>query len=186
MFRIRKISASCSLMLLLLLPTLVLAGGIKFNNFKVIGQPAKYQIHTRVDFELTNALRDALLNGVVLKARVQFRLGENRRWWFNKDTTLLTVRYQLKYQALSRHYLLSRSDTGENWNYSTLPAILRKLGELRKYTLPPIKDPINNGDFYIFAIADISPTTLELPLRIQSLFNNKFELTSDGITWPLP
>ena len=181
-----QIHTACFLILLVLFPALVKAGSIEFKDFKIIGQPEKYQVYTRVEFELTNSLRDALLNGVTLKARVQFRLGEHRSWWFNKDTTLLTVHYQLTYQALSQHYLLSRRDTGESWNYSTLPAILRKLGELRKYNLPPISEPLKNGDYYLFAIADIAPTTLELPLRFQSLFTNKYELTSEGILWPLP
>ena len=186
MYRITKIHTACLLIMLMLVPVLVKAGSVDFKNFRVIGTPAKYEIHTQVEFDLTTSLRDALLNGVTLNARVQFRLGEHRDWWFNKDTTLATVQYQLKYQALSRHYLLSRNDTGENWNYSTLPAVLRKLGELRKYILPAINEPIVSGDFYIFAIADIGPTTLELPLRFQSLFNNEFELTSEGVLWPLP
>ena len=186
MFLKRKIYLLSLFLLLNLLPLHAAAGNIDFSGFNVIGKPPNYTVQTGVSFKLTNYMRQALLNGIALNARIQFRLGEHRSWWFNKDVPLLTVHYQLKYHALSRHYLLSRSDTGENWNFSTLPTALRKLGELRSYKLPPIKEPVNNGQYYLFAIADMSPATLRLPLRIQSLFSDEYKLTSEGVLWPLP
>lgn len=162
------------------------AASIDFKNFKLLGKPPKYQVQTRVEFELTSYLQKALLSGVTLDARVQFRLGQHRSWWFNRDNSLLTIHYQLKYHALSQHFLLTRNDTNEHWNFSTLPSALRKLGELRRYNLPVINDSLKNGDFYIFAIADIAPATLRLPLRIQSIFSDRYRLTSEGVLWPLP
>ena len=171
--------------MLVFVPSFVMAGTIELKNFKIVGQAKKYQVQTSIDVELTSYLHNALLNGVALNARLQFRLGEHRSWWFNKNQTLVTIHYRLKYHALSQHYLLSRSDTNENWNFSTLPAALRKLSEHRKYTLPPIELSKNNNQ-YIFAVADMGPVSLRLPLRIQSLFSNKYKLTSEGVLWPLP
>jgi len=183
----KKIQASFLLMLLLFLFSFsAIAGEIKFKDFKLIGYPAKYQVLTRVVFTLDDYLHQALLNGVSLKARVRFRLREHNRWWFDKDYPLLTVTYQLKYHALSRHYLLTRNDTNEHWNFTTFPSALRKLGELRKYELPKIKVPLKSGDYSLFVTADMVPETLRLPLRIQSLFSDKFKLTSQGVLWPLP
>lgn len=162
------------------------AGGIDFKGFKLVGQPAKYQVLTRVIFTLDDYLQQALLNGVSLKARVQFRLREDKEWWFDKDYPLLTVSYQLRYHALSRHYLLTRNDTNEHWNFSTFPSALRKLGELRKYELPPIKAPLKSGDFSLFVVADMEPETLHFPVRLQSFFSNKYKLTSKGVLWSLP
>ncbi len=173
-------------LLLLLLSSSVIASEIDFKDFKLIGQPAKYQVLTRVDIKLNDYLYQALFNGVSLKARVQFRLREHNDWWFDKDISLRTITYQLKYHALSRHYLLTRNDTNEHWNFSTLPSALRKLGELRKYDLPAIKTPIKSGQYSLFAIADMIPASLRLPLKIQSLFSSKFKLTSEGVIWPLP
>ena len=125
----------------------VVAAGIDIKDFRLVGNPPKYQVLARVEINLTNYLRKALLNGVTLNARVQFRLGQHRSWWFNLDKPLLTVSYQLKYHALSRHYLLTRNDTNEHWNFSTLPSALRKLGDLRKYNLPEIKVPLENNNY---------------------------------------
>ena len=172
-------------LLLSAIPFMALAD-INFKNFKVVGTAPKYQVLTAIDFELTTYLQKALKSGVVLNARVQFRLNEHREWWFNKETTLSTIHYQLKYHALSRHYLLTRNDTNEHWNFSSLSVTLRKLGEFRKYHLPAIKQPLNDGDYSIFAVADMTPATLRLPLRVQSLFSDKYRLSSEGVLWPLP
>ena len=165
------------------------AARVDFKDFKLIGIAPNYQVQARVTFELTSHLKKALLSGVALKARIQFRLGEHRSWWFNKDTSLATVQYKLKFHTLSRHYLLTRLDTNENWNFASLSAALKKLGELRRYKLPTIDESVeslNEGDFYIFGIADIIPETSRLPLRIQSFLNDESSLTSEGVMWPLP
>jgi len=167
----------------------VLAARVDFKDFKLIGSPPSYQVQARVTFELTNHLRNALLKGVALKARIQFRLGEHRSWWFNRDTSLKTIHFNLKYHALSRHYLLTRLDTHEHWNFTSLSAALRKLGELRRYTLPKINisaETLEEDDYYLFGIADIIPDTLKLPLRIHSIFSDEYSLTSEGVLWPLP
>lgn len=165
------------------------AGDIDFKDFSIKGTPERFEVSTRIEYKLTDYLSEALKNGVTLNSRVQFLLGEHSSWWFNKDVPILTVNYQLKYHALSRHYVLSRSDTNEHWNFSSLSASLRKLGELKHFVLPDISESLNDkddGEFYIFAIADMVPATLRLPLRIQSLFSDQYSLTSEGVLWPLP
>lgn len=175
---------------LCLLPALAYAKTIDFKDFKITGKPQSYKVATRIEFELTDYLRNALLNGITLNAHIQFRLGKHKSWWFNDDTALVTIPYQLKYHALSRHYLLSRHDTNEHWNFSNLPSALRKLSEPRQYSLPDItplvKTEINTGSFYILAVADLVPSTLNIPLRFQSLFSDEYTLKSEGVVWPLP
>lgn len=162
------------------------ADKVDFKDFKIQGKTPQYHVLTRVDYKLTDYLSKALLNGVTLNAHVQFRLGQHRSWWFNKDKPLLTVQYQLKYHALSRRYLLTRKDTNEHWNFNSLAGTLRKLGELRKYKLPPLPQIKEGEDYYILAVADMVPATLKLPLRLQSLFSDEFSISSEGVFWPLP
>ena len=171
---------------LLVMSALVNADGISFKHFRVIGNAPKYQVLTSTEFKLSNYLQNALDNGVPLKANVQFRLKKKRPNWFDKEIILLTVKYQLNYHALSQHYLLTRNDTNEHWNFSNSSAALRKLSELRKYILPDINISKGSGDYSILGVANMAPETLNLPLRIQSLFNEEYSLVSEGILWPLP
>jgi len=170
----------------LLTPSTTFAEGVTFTDFKIVGNTPKYKILTGVEFDLTNYLQKALENGVALKARVQFRLIVDRGWWFNKEVTLHTINYQLKYHALSQHYLLTRNDTNEHWNFSNLSAALRKLGELRQYPLPNVQTSADGNTYSVLAVADMAPETLRLPLRIQSLFSDKYSIASEGVLWPLP
>lgn len=187
MLNIFKLTLCWSILIgICLLPAQVHATNIDFKDFKLTGTADKYQINTRVEFVLTDSLRSALQNGVTLNARIQFRLGKHKSWWFDKDTSLLTASYQLKYHALSRHYLLSRNDTDEHWNFANLPSAIRKLSELNKYILPNISETTLDGEYYILATADMAPSTLKLPLRFQSLFSDQYKLTSEGVIWPLP
>ncbi len=189
--RFYKNTITISLMIafLMSLSQSVMAARVDFKSFNLIGSPPTYHVETSVSFELTDHLKNALLKGVALNARIQFRLGEHRNWWFNGDTSLKTIRFTLKYHALSQHYLLSRLDTDENWNFANLSAALRKLGETRRYKLPKIDksaETLKDDNYYIFGIADIVPESLRLPLKIQSLFSDEFSLTSEGVLWPLP
>ena len=170
----------------LVMPLMVVAEEINFKSFRVVGHAPKYQVLTGTEFRLSNYLQNALDSGVPLKANVQFRLKQKRPYWFDKEIILLTVNYQLNYHALSQHYLLTRNDTNENWNFSNSSAALRKLGELRKYILPDIKIPKDSNDYSILAVADMAPETLNLPLRIQSLFSEEYSLVSEGVLGPLP
>ncbi len=182
---IKLVFAKIMIVSLLVVPSAVFAAGITFTNFKVVGDAPNYKVLTGVEFNLTNYLQNALENGVALKARVQFRFITHQDWWFNKESTLLTVHYQLRYHALSQHYLLTRNDTDENWNFSNLSAALRKLSELRQYHLPKIIKPVVGDRYSILAVADMEPETLRLPLRVQSFFSNKYRLRSEAVLWPL-
>jgi len=175
--------------LLLTLSQSVFSAGVDIKSFKLIGSPPHYQVETSVSFELTDHMKAALLKGVTLNAQVEFHLGEHRNWWLNGDTSLKVVRFTLKYHALSQHYLLSRLDTDEHWNFTSLPAALRKLGEPRRYKLPKITESaetLKEDNYYIFGIANIAPESLRLPLKIRSLFSDEFSLSSEGVLWPLP
>jgi len=145
-----------------------------------------YLVSAQVHFQLTPYLKQALMNGVALKVGIFFGLGEQRSWWWNKTEPLVQMSYQLKYHALSRHFLLTRNDTNENWNYRALPAALRQMGNIVNYKLPALPDSVRDGEHFIYMGVRLSPATVRLPLKIQSLFSDQYSLSSEVISWPLP
>lgn len=145
-----------------------------------------YLVSAQIDFHLTPYLEEALRNGVVLQTGIHFGLGERRRWWWNKTDSISSINYQLKYHALSRHYLLTRSDTNENWNYRSLPTALRSMGHIVNHKLPGLSLNTLDGNHYLFMGVRLAPSTLRLPLKIQSLFNDEYSMSSEVVSWPLP
>ena len=145
-----------------------------------------YLISAQIDFQLTPYLKQALMNGVVLNTGIYIGLGERRSWWWNKTDSISTINYQLKYHALSRHFLLTRNDTNENWNYRSLSTALRSMGRIVNHKLPGLSLNTLDGNHYLFMGVRLSPSTLRLPLKIQSLFSDEYSLSSEVVSWPLP
>lgn len=182
----------CTLLLMVTLissPLHAAEGSLKIEVFKlqpVVTKSNTYKVQANLKYQLSEYLSQALLNGVTLKSNFQFFYSEHRDWVWNKNTPLANLNFQLKYHALSRHYLLSRNDTNEHWNFNNLPSALRKMGEIRNYELPRLPGKHRNNNNHIYAIARLGPSTLNLPLRIQSFLSDDYSLTSEEVRWPLP
>lgn len=169
-------------------------GGVYITLLKlqpVVKKMDSYQIQTykaqvNIKYQLTEYLQQALLNGVTLKANLEFYYHQPNNWFWDKKESLADLNFQLRYHALSRHYLLLRNDTNEYWNFGNLPATLRKMGEIRNYHLPSLEPRTADDANYITAIASFEPSTLDLPLRFQSLMSDEYSLVSQEAKWPLP
>ncbi|MCK5902970.1 MAG: DUF4390 domain-containing protein [Cocleimonas sp.] len=145
-----------------------------------------YKVQANIKYQLTDYLHQALLNGITLKADLQFYHNQPRSWMWDQETHLNDLKFQIKYHPLSRHYLLSRNDTNEHWNFRNLPAVLRQMGEIRNFVLPPIPPKIPDEPREIYAIAHLNASNLDLPLRLQSFISDDYSLTSEEARWPLP
>ena len=192
-----KIRVSLLLLLVLLLtPYLIHAakGGIYIELFKLQPVAKKvdsyqiqdYKVQLNIKYQLTDYLHEALLNGITLKANLEFYYYQPDNWFWDKKQLLTDVNFQLKYHPLSRHYLLTRNDTSEHWNFGNLPATLRKMGEIRNYKLPHLDPRDKEDDNYIVAIASFEPASINLPLRLQSLLSEEYSLISAEAKWLLP
>ena len=145
-----------------------------------------YLVSAQIDYQLSPYLEQALLNGVVLNASTRMVLVKPSNWWWSQIENLSTINYQLKYHALSRHFLLTRSDTNENWNYRSLTTALRQMGSVVNHRLPALPQTIHDGGYKVYLSSTLSPATLRLPLKIQSIFSSQYSLSSEVIQWPLP
>ncbi|HFC91743.1 MAG TPA: DUF4390 domain-containing protein [Leucothrix mucor] len=182
------------LILLLVASSVGAAKGIYIELFKL--QPIakkldsneirSYKVQLNIKYQLTDYLHQALLNGVILKAQLEFTYHQPDNWFWNKKESLGSLNFRLKYHALSRHYLLARNDTNEHWNFGNLPAALRKMGEVRNYKLPRLDKRDAGTANYISAIVYLEPEKIKLPLRIQALIGNEYGLSSQEAHWQLP
>jgi len=145
-----------------------------------------YLVSAQIDYQLSPYLEQALLNGIVLNCNTRMVLVKPGNWWWSQAESLSTLNHQLKYHALSRHFLLTRSDTNENWNFRSLTAALRKMGSVVNHRLPALPKTIHEGGRSIYLSSTLSPATLRLPLKIQSIFSSQYSMSSEVITWPLP
>ena len=65
-----------------------------------------FQLHARVEYPVTPAIRDALRDGVTLIFDLDARVERDRRFWFNATIVDLTLRRELAYHAVSDRYVV--------------------------------------------------------------------------------
>ncbi|MGB0846131.1 MAG: DUF4390 domain-containing protein [Thiolinea sp.] len=143
----------------------------------------------RFDYQLTDYLRESLLNGITLRNEIRFELNWHSDWWWNKTEGLDKITADLKYDALSRQYQLVNKKSGENWNFSNLAAALEHVGTVKKYALPAIPAEALEGDAAIYIEATLEPVvskSLDIPSKLSSLFSGEdHQLVSQGVLWSL-
>ncbi|CAA6820260.1 MAG: Unknown protein [uncultured Thiotrichaceae bacterium] len=143
----------------------------------------------RFDYHLTKYLRDSLRNGITLRSETRFDLMWHSDWWWNKTQTLDRVVSELKYHALTGQYQLVNKTTNANWNFSNLATALQQLGRLDKYKLPALPESAFTGDAAIYIESRLEPRASEslgVSAKLAALFSNeKHELISQGVMWPL-
>ena len=143
----------------------------------------------RFEYQLTDYLRESLLNGITLHNEIRFDLNWHSDWWWNKTESLDKITAALKYDALSRQYQLVNKKSGQNWNFSNLAAALEHLGVVRKHVLPALPTKAFEGDASIYIEATLAPVvakSLDIPSKLSSLFGNEdHQLVSQGVLWPL-
>lgn len=153
-----------------------------YNN----GQSKSLTVTLHLDYQLTDYLRDTLLNGGTLIHEVSFSLISHSDWWFNKNEKFASIVSELKYHSLSRHYQVVRKDTGEHWNFSNLASALSHLGALENYKLPLLPTNAYKNDTSLYMEAGLAPKEPDsLPLGLSKLFSDDHALVSQGVLWAL-
>lgn len=162
--------------------------GIRFREFSLQTKPPATAIvnNLRLEYTLSDYLREGLLNGMILEQEIRFELERYNAWWWNSNKHLISIHSALQYQPVTKQYQVTRLDTQEHWTFPTLPAALHQLGKVSAYRLPDLPKDAFGNNASIFATATLEPQSLRLPLKLQGLFSDHYALSSDGVLWPLP
>lgn len=164
---------------------------ILVNNFVLYQGDTKNQLvaDIRFDYQLSDYLRESLLNGITLHSEIRFDLVFHRDWWWNKTEQLDLIVRELKYNALTGQYKVINKKNDKNWNFSNLAAALQHLGNVSSYALPVLPEAAFADDVAVYIEAELEPRTsksLGVPGKLSSLFSGKdHKLISQGVMWPL-
>lgn len=158
---------------------------IRETSLQETNTPRVFAVNLRFHYQLTEYLREGLLNGLTLQHKVHFELHGHNNWWWNSAKPVTVLESELKYHALSEHYQVVRLDTGENWNFPNLPSALSHLGTLQQYRLPVLPANAFGSHSSLYAYATLQPKAPSLPIKVQGLFGNRHKLTSQSVLWPL-
>lgn len=161
---------------------------IQSANITKIGNG--YILNAQIKYPLTARIEEALANGVPITFLQQLKLEETTTllgdYWAWQDTLwIITLRYELRYHALSKQYVLLALDTHHRRSFLTLESALTALGTIEALNLPP-EHLSDLEDLSLQLRSKLDLYALPTPMRPGALISSKWKLASPWTTiaWP--
>ena len=163
-----------------------LDGVLEVRSAYVEVEHGVFQLHARIAYPLTQAIRDALRDGVTLAFDVDTRVARDRRFWFDATIVDLTLRRELAYHTVSDRYVVHDVRSGDQASFPTLDDALQYLGEVDGW--PILVEPqLTEGEHYRISVrAEIRRGRLTSSLRTLLFWTNDWHRVSEWYTWSLP
>ena len=163
----------------------VLAAPFIVKDVSIKAQEAEYRLNARIDYRLTPEVEEALSNGVPLILRVRLELGKVWRGFWEANRLSRTIRFQIRYHALTELYRVVDMQTGEEQNFVTQEAALYALGEISDLPLISRADLVPGEAYRLRLRADLEIESLPLPLQPLAYLGRGWRLTTGWTQWPL-
>jgi hypothetical protein len=146
-----------------------------------------YNLNATIYYPLSPRIVEAIDHGVPITFYQEFQLLEpfNMYWLWQQNIWSRTVRYQLRYHALSKQYILLSLGTSQRRSFPSLDTALDELGEIEGLNLPP-KHLINSSNLTLQIRSGVDINALPTPMRLGALISDKWQIKSPWVnaTWP--
>jgi len=144
-----------------------------------------FLLHARVEYPLTQAIRDALRDGITLTFDLDARVERDRRFWFNAGIVDLTLRRELTYHAVSERYVVREVKSGDQQSFATVDDALTFLGRVDAW--PILVEPqLDGGNYTISVRAGVRRGHLPATMRAILFWTDDWARVSEWYTWSLP
>jgi len=144
-----------------------------------------YYLDADVGLNLSDDAVNALENGLPLTVKLQIEIIKHRTWWLNSNTATLEQSYQISYHALTRRFIITNLNSGDQQSYPTYREAITSLGQVSDLPVIDAKllDAGAHYNIRMRAVLDVKsfPGPLQL---IASLFKG-WDLSSDWYQWVL-
>lgn len=148
-------------------------------------QDGVYQLSTRIDYQFSREVLEALDNGVPLTLHLQIEVQRVRRWWANQTVARLEQRHQLTYHAFSDQYLLRDLNRDELTTHPTLSQALTALGTVDDFPLLAADRVAAAEEFQVQLRTALDIEALPAPLRPVAYITPAWRLSSAWFTCSL-
>ncbi len=145
----------------------------------------EYTLAADIDFLLSEKATTALRSGVSLFWTYQFKLREQRPYFWSSTLVEKSFRYRLQYHALLNIYRVRNESSGVVANFSTLQGALDLLSTLRAFPLVEKTRVTKDDDYNVEMKVNFERDLLPLPLRPIAYVSPQWYLSTDWYTWTL-
>lgn len=142
-----------------------------------------YQLDARAQTPLTAPAVEALHRGVALTLTFDIEVNRKRRYWLDETVASLEQKYQLRYHALTDHYLLINLNTGVQGSFPHLQAALDVVGTLVDLPVLDRQFLELHGEYQGRLRVRLDLESLPPPLRLIAYFTPNWWMTSEWHLW---
>jgi len=174
----------------LLISSSSLAGNFEIQSAEVSKIGNGYILNATIKYPLTPRVMEAIDNGVPITFLQQLELIHSipifgKYWQWEQTLWNTSLRYELRYHALTDQYVLKALDTEDQRNFPSLNSALTALGTIHDLGLPP--EHLADTDRLTLQIrSGLDLYSLPTPMRPGALLSSKWQVTSPWkiVIWP--
>ena len=134
-------------------------------------------LNATFEFELPQALEEAIQKGIALYFNIEFELFRKRWYWFDRKVASETLVYRLSYSPLTRQYRLARG--GLSQPFESLEEALALVKSVRYWKVADRSQfsPRDDYDAQVRMRLDVSQ--LPKPFQVNAITSREWNLASD-------
>lgn len=145
-----------------------------------------YRVAVSLDIQLTDAVLEALHNGVPVTLLVETRLRQQRPWLWPRTLASKSRRYTLSYQSLSAQYVVRWPEDAGYRAYPSRHAAFSALESPEPWYLDAADEPPSGTTLFVETRARLDLQELPAPLRLMAYFSADWRIGSGWQREKLP
>ena len=134
-------------------------------------------LNATFEFELPQALEEAIQKGIALYFNIEFELFRNRWYWFDRRVAASTLTYRLSYSPLTRQYRLARG--GLSQSFESLEEALSLLKSVRNWKVAEKSVGNPREEYHAQVRMRLDVTQLPKPFQVNAITSREWTLASD-------
>lgn len=146
---------------------------------------AVYQLHARIEYPNTPAIREALADGVTLAFDVEARITRDRHLWIDPVVDDAMLRRELTYHTVSDRYVVRNLQDGTQQSFATLDEALDFLGNIERWPILVESQLAPTERYHVSVRAGIRRGRLPASLRMLLFWKNDWYRATGWFTWKL-
>ena len=161
--------------------TLASSSSLNVKNAELIGLDEDIVLNANVDIKFNDAIEQAISKGFELNFLVEFQLLYPRKYWFDDEIVTITQQITLSYHALSRQYILIRSD--QQKTFATLDEAKEELSQIRDIKVLKKSEIEKGGVHKAVLLMRLDYKKLPKALQIDAIGSDELKMSSQRFEW---
>lgn len=134
-------------------------------------------LNATFEFELPQALEEAVQKGIALYFNIEFELFRKRWYWFDRLVASQAIVYRLSYSPLTRQYRLARG--GLSQPFDSLDEALALMKSVRNWKVMDRAQLTGREDFEAQVRMRLDVSQLPKPFQVNAITSREWSLASD-------